>query len=644
MCGICGNFNFDSAPADTRLLAGMIGAVRHRGPDDCGIATDGFVGLGHARLSIIDVQGGHQPMHSSDGNLTITFNGEIFNYLELRAQLESRGHSFRTRSDTEVILHLYEEEGEQCVHKFNGQWAFAIWDRKRQRLFLSRDRLGVRPLFYTHTPRGFLFASEIKALMQHPSVSREIDLQALDQVFTFWSPLPPRTLFKNIFQLPPGSSLTVDQHGLRVNQYWSISYPAADEAFSCDEENLASQLLDLLVDATRVRLRSDVPVGAYLSGGVDSTAIAALAKEIAGGRLRTFSLTFDELEFNEADFQIEAVRFLETNHSSLACSKPDIASLLPSVVWHCEQPILRTAPAPMLQLSRFVKSNNYKVVLTGEGADELFGGYDIFKEAKIRRFWARDTTSQLRSSLLKRLYPYVEGLQRQPLAYLQRFFRISDADLASPFFSHLPRWELTARLKLLLSPGVHKELEGYDATDDLLQILPTEFRSWSAFSRAEYLETTGLLPGYILSSQGDRMAMANSVETRFPFLDHRVVDFATKLSPNLKMKGLSEKYLLKRAVSKLVPSQVLKRFKQPYRAPGASCFLGNSSPEYVEALLSPSALRNSGIFDPNAVAALIKKLRSRQLVSTKDNMALTGVLTTQLLYQQFTERFWSTTS
>ncbi len=640
MCGICGVLNSDTRPADRGLITNMVAAIRHRGPDDCGVFIDCTVGLGHARLSIIDVAGGHQPMTSRDGSLTITFNGEIFNYLELRDELEQRGHRFATSSDTEVILHLYEDEGEQCVHHFNGQWAFAIWDRKTQKIFLSRDRMGVRPLYYTQTPTGFRFASEIKALLADPSVAAEFDLHALDEIFTFWSTIGPRTPFKDISQLPPGCSMVVDSHGLRLQRYWSLSFPSNRDVLPGKEENLASQLHDLLLDATRIRLRSDVPVGAYLSGGIDSTVTTAFAAGIVGDSLRSFSIAFQDSDYNESPFQQEASTFLRTDHSSLVCPSQEIAEILPQAVWHAEQPFLRTAPAPMFLLSGLVRDSGFKVVLTGEGADEILGGYDIFKEAKIRRFWARDLSSRMRPLLLKRLYPYMEGIQRQSPIYLQHFFGISERELASPFFSHLPRWELTARLKLLYSAAVRDQLRNFDPFDELADALPSDYTSWSAFNQAEYLEATGLLPGYILSSQSDRMAMAHSVEGRFPFLDHRVVEFAAKLSPTLKMKGLGEKYLLKRACSDLVPSSILNRPKQPYRAPEGKCFFGANAPDYVDDILSKNALHDNGIFDSCAVHVLIDKFKSGRITSVRDNMALTGVLSTQLLLNQFSQYKW----
>jgi len=638
MCGIAGLLKFDGTQSDPHQLERMIATLRHRGPDASGIHVAGAAGLAHARLSIIDLQGGAQPMSTVDRRFWITFNGEIFNYIELREELVRKGHCFATRSDTEVILNAYREYGEDCIQHFNGQWAFAIWDATQRKLFLSRDRLGVRPLFYTQTAGSFLFASEIKALLACPEVPAEIDLAGLDQTFTFWATLPPRTAFKNIFQLPPGCSLLIEDNKIRVQQYWSISYLPDGEPAHADEDQLSHELLDLLLDATRIRLRSDVPVGAYLSGGIDSTVTTALVRKLARDRLRSFSITFEDAEFDESSYQQEASSFLGTQHTNVGCSCTDIARVFPEVIWHTEQPIIRTAPAPMYLLSQLVRESGFKVVLTGEGADEVLGGYDIFKEAKIRRFWGRSLESRWRPLLLKRLYPYMQDIQRQPTAYLKHFFRVTAEDLASPFFSHLPRWELTAKLKLLFSAEVQAELHGYVATGELEQTLPPAYRTWSHFSQGEYLEAKYLLPGYILSSQGDRMAMAHSVEGRYPFLDYRVVEFASKLPPNLKMKVLDQKHLLKRAFDGLIPDSILRRPKQPYRAPDGKSFFGPAAPEYVQDLLSPNALRRSGIFDAQAIIALVNKFKAGRASSVRDNMALVGVLSTELLVHQFTQQ------
>lgn len=641
MCGIAGIVKQNGAPVERALLQRMISMVNHRGPDASGFQVSGSVGLAHARLSIIDFGGGHQPMSNEDKTIWITFNGEIFNYVELREELIEKGHRFQSQSDTEVIVHLYEEKGEECVHDLNGQWAFAIWDSKRKKLFLSRDRLGVRPLFYAKTHEEFVFASEIKSLLVVPSLPRAIDLQAMDEVFTFWVTLPPRTIFEGVSELPPGHSAILENGDLRVYPYWTLDYNPSRELVK--EEEAGEALLELLLDATRIRLRSDVPVGAYLSGGLDSTVIAALVQKLGKTHLKTFSIAFEDKDFDESSFQSEASTFLKTDHQGVLCSSQDIGRVFPEMIWHTEKPVLRTAPAPLFLLSKLVREQGYKVVLTGEGSDEVLGGYDIFKEAKIRRFWAKYPDSKFRPILLRRLYPYIKNLQSQPDAYLRAFFHVREKDLESPLFSHLPRWEMTSKLKVFFSRETADILKSCNAMHTLEGLLPRHYEQWDSFSQAQYLEAAYLLPGYILSSQGDRMAMAHSVEGRFPFLDYRVVEFASRLSPELKMKVLNEKYLLKEAVGDLIPETIRKRRKQPYRAPDSQSFFTGGKDakvfDYVEELLAPRAIQEGGVFDSGAVGKLLAKARQGQIVSMKDNMALVGILSTQLVIDRFIKNF-----
>lgn len=637
--------SFGERKAELAVLQRMIQLVLHRGPDDCGFHIEGPVGLAHARLSIIDLAGGQQPMTNEDGTLWITFNGEIYNYLELREELIHKGHRFSTRSDTEVILHNFEEKGPDCVRDFNGQWAFAIWDSRSRKLFLSRDRLGVRPLFYTTAGRAFLFSSEIKSLLAHPAVPREIDLVGLDQIFTFWFTLPPRTVFRGIAELPPGHSMIISASGEeKVHPYWTLNYPYENggDFRDVNEQETAEALLELLIDATRLRLRSDVPVGAYLSGGLDSSVITALIRRFTDTPLCTFSVTFDEQEFDETKYQKEVVDYLGTRHQDVRCTASEIGRVFPDVIWHTEKPILRTAPAPLYLLSRLVRQSGYKVVLTGEGSDEMLGGYDIFKEAKIRRFWGARPDSRMRPLLLKRLYPYLRNLQTQSSAYLKAFFHVKPEDLESPFFSHLPRWEMTSGIKLFFSDEVKSQLQSANCYEEMLRLLPSYYSRWDSFCQAQYLEAMFLLPGYILSSQGDRVAMAHSVEGRYPFLDHRLVELAARMPPELKMKVLNEKYILKQCAGILIPASVRKRSKQPYRAPEAKCFIDGSSRDYVDQLLSPEQIRRDGLFHCGAVQKLVDKARRGEIIGIKDNMAFVGILSTQLLANQFINHFGGT--
>jgi asparagine synthase (glutamine-hydrolysing) len=643
MCGIAGLVNWSGEAPDPAVVRRMVGMIRHRGPDDTGVVMAGGAALGHARLAIIDAVGGRQPMSNEDGTLWITFNGEIFNYIELRAELEGHGHRFATRSDTEVILHAYEEWGERCVDAFNGQWAFGIWSARERRLFLSRDRVGIVPLFHTTAKGSFLFASEIKGLFCHPLVGRELDPRALAETLTFWAPLAPRTSFRNVFELPPGHTMTLTADSTSTARYWTPEYEP-EESDGSDAQERAAELLDLLRDATRIRLRSDVPVGAYLSGGLDSTIVTTLIRQCSEAPLETFSVTFDDPEYDESAYQAQVVRFLGTRHHSFRCTSDDIAQAFADVVWHAETPLLRTAPAPLFLLAGRVRQSGYKVVLTGEGADEMLGGYDLFKEAKIRRFWAQRPDSPHRPRLLKRLYPYMPQLQAQPTAYLKAFFQVGADACASPFFSHLPRWNLTSSLKVLLADDLRHQICDYDPCAELLAKLPARYWQWDGFARAQYLETSLLLPGYILSSQGDRLAMAHGVEARFPFLDHRVIEFAGRLPARLKMRVLDEKYLLKQSVASLIPESVRRRKKQPYRAPESKAFMapGAGRHDYVDELLSPARVRDAGVFAPNAVERLLHKVRASETVTTRDNMAFVGVLSTQLLVDRFLQHFTTT--
>ena len=644
MCGIAGfhalRGELPRERATRAVLERMVESVRHRGPDDAGTYLDARAGLGHRRLSIVDLSpAGHQPLRSADGSLWITFNGEIFNYVELRRRLEARGALFRSHSDTETIVQAYAADGLRCVEAFNGDFAYALWDRRRQQLVLARDRMGVRPLYYTIVDGVLVFASEVKALLEYPGVQAELDPLALAQSFTFWFPLAPRTPWKGILELPPGHQLVAAQGGFSVTPYWKLDFPAASEA-SADrrsEAQVAEELEALLDDATRIRLRADVPVGAYLSGGFDSSATTAIARRQAAGRLRTFSVGFERAELDETPYQQEVVRALGTEHSEIRCRAADIGAVFPEILRHVERPVLRTAPAPLYLLARLVREHGFKVVLTGEGADEVFGGYDIFKESAVRRFWARRPDSRWRPALLRRLYPYLGGMQAQSGEYLRAFFRAGLDRTHDPLFSHLPRFLLTQRAMRFFSPALRDALRGYDPMEEMRDALPAGFRTWHPLHQAQYLETTQLLPGYILSSQGDRVAMAHAVEGRFPFLDPRVVEFAARIPPRMKLRGLREKHILRRALGRHLPASIGERPKQPYRAPDAESFF-SAGAEWLGEVLSPRALAQAGCFDPGAVGRLAAKCRAGAAIGAADNMAFVGVVSVQLLHSQFAQR------
>jgi len=638
VCGIVGTLNLhELPPVENRMLRRMLGMLRHRGPDEFGIYRDANVGLGSARLSIIDLSGGQQPITNEDQTLWIVFNGEIYNYVELRSPLERKGHVFTTNTDTEVVLHLYEEYGPTSLDFLNGQFAIAIWDTQTQKLFLARDRLGIRPLFYTIASERLIFGSEIKALLAHPNVHAEIDRKALKQVFTYWSTLSPNTIFEHIQELPPAHYLTVGQDGdIDIQPYWKLDFETFPW-YSC-AEGIALGFEELLTDAVQLRLRADVPVGAYLSGGLDSSVTTSIIRHRTNNHLETFSIAFDDLDFDESKYQTQMADFLDTDHRVVHCSSEDIAGVFPDVIWHTETPVLRASPAPMFLLSKLVHDHGFKVVLTGEGADEILAGYNIFKEMKIRRFWARVPESELRPLLIQRLYPYIPGFSGNGGTYLRAYFKKGLTNVDDPAYSHALRWSSTARLQRFLAED-RNDGSSLSVGREAPLPLPNDFHTWPPLARAQFFEMTIFLPQYLLSSQGDRMAMAHSVEGRFPFLDHRIVEFCNHLPPEMKLRGLQEKWLLKQVGKHLVPDEIWRRTKQPYRAPISRCFYGENPPDYVQTLLSPSALKESGLFNPPIVARLLQKSARGIRLSEMDEMALIGVLSTQLVYWSFVRDF-----
>lgn len=631
MCGIAGTLSLqDGAPADEGTLRRMLALLRHRGPDQFGILLDGPAGLGNARLSILDLATGQQPIANADGTLWIVFNGEIFNHLDLRQDLEARGHRFHTTCDTETVLHAYEAFGPDCLSRFNGQFAIAIWNTRDRSLFLARDRLGVRPVFYTLAKGSLVFASEIKAMLADPRVEASLDPVTLDQIFTYWSPLSPRTAFKGIQELPPGSWLLAKDGRVDVRTWWELDYPQADNPVIRDRQACIEAFRELLVDATRIRLRADVPVGAYLSGGLDSSTIAAILQSTGDCHLDTFSITFGDPEFDETPYQRQMAERLGTDHQVVHADHADIGRVFPDVVWHTEIPLLRTSAAPMFLLSECVRAHGTKVVLTGEGADEFLAGYDLFKEAKVRRFWARLPESTLRPGLLRKIYPWISGLTESSPTFLAAFFGLGLDATDDPFYSHRIRWRTTSRTKRFFSEDLARSAAGAEPP-----VLPAGFKAWDPLHQAQYLEISVFMSQYLLSSQSDRVAMAHSVEGRFPFLDHRLVDFCNRLPPTLKLRGLTEKYLLKEAARPWLPAAICDRPKQPFRAPIHRSFFPAGPLDYVRDLLSPQAIQATGLFKAEAVSQLMAKLARGQALGETDDMALVGILSTQILVHRF---------
>ena len=639
MCGVAGIYNLsEDVKPDSDLLNQMISALQHRGPDSKGFYIDDNIGLAHSRLSIIGLASGKQPIHNASKTVWVVFNGEIYNYIELRNDLIKKGYRFYTDTDTEVIVHLYDEYGEDFVSYLNGQFAIALWDNVEKVLILTRDRVGITPLFYMQNNNKLYFASEIKSIFAAHPMSSELNLNALDQLFTFWSTITPNTIFKDVYEVSPGQIITIKNGDIKKRIYWDWVYPENNHFNTSSVDVIAENISELLIDATKIRLRAYVPVGAYLSGGLDSSILISIIKNHTNTSLRTFSIEFDDKGLDESKYQQELIKHLETEHSKIRCSDTDIADNFQKAIWHTELPILRSAPVPMSLLSNLVHSSGYKVVLTGEGADEVFGGYDIFKETKIRQFWAKNRNSNFRAVLLKKLYPYLDVSPGKAQSYLESFFGQGLDTPELSYFSHMPRWDTTSKIKNFYSANVKDKLNG-DAIEIFNSTLPEKFSCLHPFTKAQYIESKTLMAGYLLSSQGDRMLMMNSVEGRFPFLDHRLIEYVNTLHPKYKMKGLNEKYILKKAMGDQIPENILKRYKQPYRAPDIASFTGKNQREYVNDLMGQTKIRNNDYFDYKKVNLLMKKINAGRAIGYKDNMAFMAILSTQCLHDLFVKNY-----
>jgi len=620
----------------------MAAMLRHRGPDGYGLYRDDHVGLAHTRLSIIDISGGSQPIHNEDETVWVVFNGEIFNYVELRKELESAGHRFYTQCDTEVIVHAYEQFGDGAWSVFNGQFALALWDCRVRRLWLVRDRLGILPLQYARVGDRILFASEAKAIFASGHLSPEPDGPALVDVFTRWSAVGATTVFKGVCTVPPGTAVCLDEHRRETRMtYWRPDFSESAEMRSLSVDDVADALEERLTRAVALRLRADVPVGAYLSGGLDSSVIGRLIHRADSSPLQTFAIRFEDPAFDETVQQRRMAGLLGTQHHEILCGAAELCEALPDVIWHCESPLVRTAPAPLFLLSGLVQNNGMKVVLTGEGADEFLAGYDIFKEDRVRRFWARQPDSDVRPSLLSRLYPDV-GLARQRQNRMwQQFFGRGLTELDDPFYSHRIRWENTSWALAVLSPQLRNGKNLAERNASLEGLMPAGWQSWRALARAQMVEIATFLSPYLLCYQGDRVAMAHGVEVRYPFLDPDVVDFCARLPGRFKLRGLVDKVVLRRLASRSLPADIWRRPKKPYRAPMTRPFFGERPPAYVDELLSPRALAETGVADCGAAGRLVEKARRQggRMSGEREEMALVGLLTLQLWARLFFSGF-----
>jgi asparagine synthase (glutamine-hydrolysing) len=635
MCGIAGILGMGSnarEPSPQELLR-MVGVLHHRGPDGYGIYIDDHAGLAHARLSIIDRAGGGQPLCNEDSSIWVTFNGEIFNFIELRQELEALGHRFATRSDTETIVHAFEQWGRDCFAKFNGQFAIGLWDRKARELWLARDQAGICPLFIARAPGCLVFGSEAKAIFASGRIAAEPDAMGLAQAFVLWAAAAPTTCFKGVECLAPGTCRRYRLDGTQVEWSFAAMDFHPDHHSRATLASAAEELDDALTRAIRLRLRADVPVGAYLSGGLDSSVIAKLCALANKAPIETFSLRFDDTKYDEGSAQKRVAAYLGTRHHEIVVTPQHIQEHLPLVIRHCETPLTRAGPAPMFLLSGLVRELGFRVVLTGEGADEMFGGYDVFKEAKVRAFWARHPKSTMRPALLSRVHPYVANAASPDM--WRAFFQRGLDQINDPFFSHRPRWENTSWLLRFLAPGVRESCAPQAMIERAANRLPHGWDHESVVSRAQTIEAAVFMSSYLLSSQGDRALMANSVEGRFPFLDPQVIALGRRLPDSLKLAGLHEKIVLRTVAAKYLPDEIRARRKWPYRAPITSALFGPGAPEYVRELLTPEALSRNALLDPKTASGLVQRGLKATTLSEREEMGMMGLLTLQLWDRSF---------
>lgn len=621
MCGIAGILNLENGkPVRPELLNPMLRRIIHRGPDENGTLVDGELAMGMQRLSIIDLADGKQPIQNEDGRLSVVFNGEIYNYIELRDGLKKRGHVFRTNSDTEVIVHLFEEHGVDCVNHLRGMFGLAVWDHQKRELFIARDRLGIKPLYYTLENQALAFGSEVKSLLTLPWVESSIDHAALNEYLSLKYVPAPRTLFKNIASLPPGHSMLIRNGNVEVKQYWDISF--AEKLQFDREESAVEQLLEKLRESIRLRLRSDVPFGAFLSGGLDSSIIVALMSEQLDMPVNTFSAGFAGADGqDELPYARQVANQFGCNHHEVKVGAKQFLDLADKVMWHLEMPIADQATIATHMVAALARKH-VKMVLTGEGGDELFSGYARYvgetHAAKLN--WLPGPVAAAMRGCVKRL----PGLRRQKIA-LHALLQRSEAARFSnwfPLFNGDTKRQVVDQWLKSDATNVVESFESYlqqcDATSPVERMLYVDSKTW--------------LPDYLLL-RGDKLTMANSIEGRVPLLDHEVVEFAAKLPVKYKLNGSTRKYLLKKVAAKLLPDQIINRKKQGFPIP-IERWLKSEANEMMHDLLSPDSVQGRGLFDNRFVQKLMNQHESGFADRATE---LWGLMSVELWHRQFVD-------
>jgi asparagine synthase (glutamine-hydrolysing) len=613
MCGICG---VALGPSSRRTvndvpLERMRDALVHRGPDESGLFRAEGIGLGHRRLSIVDVSDGHQPMASDEGALHLVYNGEVYNHLDLRSSLEARGHRYRTRCDTETVLRLFEEEREECVRKLRGMFAFAVWDSRRRELFLARDRFGIKPLYYVHSDDGSLFfASEIKALLAAGAVSPRLDFGAFPDYLANHAPSGAATLFEGVRRLSPGHTLRWQDGKIEIRPYWDLDYDERDAGDGTDAE-LIDEFGERFREAVRLRLMADVPLGVFLSGGIDSAAIAATMSELVSEPIKTFSVAFAEREANELGYARLVSRTFGTDHHEIVVSPEQFFARLPSLVWHEDEPLAHPSSVPLHFVSTLA-AEHVKVVLTGEGSDEMLGGY--------ARYWKTVHNLALGAGYERAVPGGVRRLIRRGISGLpagstvrqkaSRTFLCRPADVEALYFDNFAVWG-TARQAELLSREAKERIGATDPyaipvacfhgaqADDLLD-------------RLLYADTKTYLHELLMKQ--DQMSMSASLESRVPFLDHELVEWTSSLPRRMKLRGATTKYILRQSMKGVLPEPILSRRKMGFPVPFGSWIRGRFRPLLEELVLGERAAER-GLFD----RAVVRRTVAEHLRGTADH-------------------------
>jgi asparagine synthase (glutamine-hydrolysing) len=596
VCGICGIV--DQAHTDlSQIQQQMLDVITHRGPDDQGTYYEPGLALGMQRLSIIDLAGGKQPIYNEDESIVVILNGEIYNYRDLRHDLEDRGHKFRTESDTEVIVHLYETYGIDCVKRLRGMFAFAIWDSNQQSLMVARDHLGVKPLYYTRQRGKFIFGSEIKSILQHPNVEARLNLQALSDYLSLRYVPNPKTLFEDIYALPPGHRVILVSGKARIESYWDVEFSEPFAAERLSEEEYLEQLEALLKESVEMQLMSDVPFGAFLSGGIDSSIVVALMSRFLNSPVKTFSAGFEgggTEEYNELPYARLVAKHVKTDHHEVIVTADDFLKYNEKIVWHLDQPLADYTEIAYYMVSQLA-SKQVKMVLTGEGGDELFAGYARY--AGERYSHLADRVPHSIRNLAVRTADSYAGIRRAKAA----LFALSHANEADRHINWLPNFN-GKRKRSLLSNDAQQALGSYHTADvfaEKLHVSGTKDR----LNRMLYTDTKLWLPDYLLI-RGDKLTMAASLEGRVPLLDHKLVEFAASLPPRLKINGSRRKYLLKRVAAKYLPPEIISRKKKGFPVPVPN-WLRKEANGYMRDMLSKSRIKQRGLFNHEYVEELI---------------------------------------